>query len=243
MPNVATDTLQEIFPGSVLHLSDTPGPGFAAQEMASWPDSIFLTVLIILSAIALILSVSSALEVIPSFIGCILRSKESENLNNSVPLSICRNRVCICFMIPLMLIIERYGLYPPACRFSEVGAFFVIFGVFMAYICVRLLCQLIFRGHKIGNREWQCGIKISHTFFAITGILVCITLGLCKLIGATDEVIAGIIKWEVIGIYCVSVIRKTQFFCNSRGLFAGFLYLCTLELIPTFLLVGSAIYF
>jgi hypothetical protein len=63
------------------------------------------------------------------------------------------------------------------------------------------------------------------------------------LLDIPDADVRNAMLWVSAFIYALFLIRKTQIFSTSCSIFAAFLYLCALEMIPTGILVVSAIIF
>ena len=65
-------------------------------------------------------------------------------------------------------------------------------------------------------------------------------LGIASLLTADREVVKAILLWETALTYIVYIYRRGQIFAYVCNPFSTFLYLCSLELIPTSALVLSA---
>ena len=64
--------------------------------------------------------------------------------------------------------------------------------------------------------------------------------GIMSFIGVDNKVITDAMIWVSGAIYMLFILRRTQIFASSYNFFTVFLYLCALEIIPTGVLVTSA---
>ena len=68
------------------------------------------------------------------------------------------------------------------------------------------------------------------------------TVGILALAGVNDLTVKTVILAETAFIYLVYLIRKSQILSMVCGPLQVFLYLCALEVLPTGLLVASALF-
>ena len=64
--------------------------------------------------------------------------------------------------------------------------------------------------------------------------------GIMSFIDVDNSIIKDAMIWVSGAIYLLFLIRRTQIFASSYNFFTVFLYLCALEIIPTGVLVTSA---
>jgi hypothetical protein len=83
--------------------------------------------------------------------------------------------------------------------------------------------------------------KAAHTFFVILTLVLLVTGGAMTVSGADESSIKSAMLWLSAGIYGLFFIRKFQIFTSNCSIFTAFLYLCALEIIPTGIIVVSAI--
>lgn len=190
----------------------------------------------------LMLCLPSIVQVAPSLLRCMARARESEHLYNSSSLRRSRNIACAGLMPAFLLICSCFRVLPFTIwsdRWEALGWTVVTFA---AYLALRLLCRLVF-AHRLPDRFCrECAREVPYTFFA-TAAFICILTGLvCLLADVGPEKSGRVIQWEIGVLYMLGVIRKTQIFIQHRGIVAGILYLCTLEFLPTGMLIASAMY-
>ena len=185
------------------------------------------------------------LNIFPSLLACLIRGKESLNLEASVKLSRDRDALALAMIVPFCLVAYRYGLYSPGFLdgFSGNALIGIYFGVFAVYVLLRLLMSWLFRPQRIQRKVYSAAVKASSSFFIIGTLLLLATGGLLDLFNVPETDVRSAMLWVSALIYAVFLLRKTQIFSTTCSVFVAFLYLCALEMIPTGILVVSAIIF
>ena len=185
------------------------------------------------------------LNIFPSLLACLIRGKESLNLEASVKLSRDRDALALAMIVPFCLVVLRYRLYSPGFLegFSENAVTGIYFAVFFVYMFLRLLMAWLFRPRKMQQKTYKAALKASSSFFIIGTLILLATGGLLDLFNVPEIDVRSAMLWVSALIYAVFLLRKTQIFSSSCSVFVAFLYLCALEMIPTGILVVSAIIF
>ena len=185
------------------------------------------------------------LNIFPSLLACLIRGKESFNLEASVKLSRDRDALALAMIVPFCLVALRYGLYSPGFLegFSENAVTGIYFAVFCVYVLLRALMAWLFRPRKMQQKTYRTAIKASSSFFIIGTLLLLATGGLLDLFNVSEIDVRSAMLWVSALIYAIFLLRKIQIFYSSCSVFVAFLYLCALEMIPTGILVVSAIIF
>lgn len=203
------------------------------------------SILVIISVLLIMLRLNQMVGVFPSVIGCLLRKKECVNIEDSVKLARARDNAALVLFLPFTLIAAHYGVYEPRWQASmpENSEIWLDMAVFFVFYLIRLgLYFLVFP--KKGNiKEYKIAYKTGYSYFIFLTALLLALVGVMSFMDMEPEVIKSAIHWGTVAVYLLLLVRKTQFFVTSAGILTGFLYLCTLELIPTGLLVVSAILF
>ena len=201
--------------------------------------------LILFSFLIVLLQLKRLVNILPSLLACLMRGKESLNLEASVKLSRDRDALAIAMIIPFCLTAFHYGLYMP--RFmdgmSSDSTLGLYFGIFITYIVLRLLMTWLFRPQKLPKKTFVAADKASYSFFIIYTLFLLATGAVLGMFNVPETDVRSVMLWISAFIYTLFLIRKTQIFSSSCSVFAGFLYLCALEMIPTGILVVSAIIF
>ena len=202
-------------------------------------------ILALLSTLTIILLLKRLVNIFPSLVACMLRWKESVNLDASVKQSMDRNMLAAAMIMPFCLVADRFNLYDPS--FMEgmgPGMHLVVTtGVFLAYCLIRVITTSAVRPQKMNPKTYMTAGKVSFTFFIILTIILVATGGLLTFVNVDDAAIRSAMLWISIIIYALFLLRKTQIFASGCSIFAAFLYLCALEIIPTGVLVASALIF
>lgn len=198
---------------------------------------------IVICAISFLLCIKKIRNLLPSLIGCILRWKESVNLEFSMKLKRDRNILAAVAVIPFCLICSQYRIYNPdfMSGMGDAIRLVITVGVFILMMTVRHMAEWCFKGWKCDKETYGIGILSSRTFFIITTSAALIAAGITAASGMDRSLSAIVISVTILCFYLLSLLRKVQIFANSCNLFQAFLYLCGLEILPTSLVIASAL--
>ena len=110
-------------------------------------------VLVLISLLIILMMLRKLVEVFPSLMACLIRGKESINLEASVQLSRNRDFLALAMFIPMCLTIWKFSLYRPAFiyGFSEAAAIGTTIGILIAFVLLRKTLEFLFRPKKSGN--------------------------------------------------------------------------------------------
>lgn len=202
-------------------------------------------ILVLISLVVMMLALRTLVEVFPSLMACLIRAKESINLEASAQLSRSRTIVAFCLAAPFCLAVWHRGMYRPAFMdgLDENLCIGITFGVFIAYALFRKLMELMIKNKIRNGKVYTVACKTSLTFFSILTLTLLAVGGIMSILDTPAEVVTSAMLWISASIYLVFILRKTQILISSASFFAAFLYLCALEFIPTGALVASAIIF
>ena len=202
-------------------------------------------ILALISFLVCLLLLKTLVEVFPSLMACLVRWKESVNLDASVQLSRGRDIMAIAMIMPFCLTVGRYTLYSPTWmgQFGTDARLGITIGIIIAYILLRKGLEHVFRSRKINPKTYKTACKSSHTFFIILTLVLMTMGGVMSFVDADPMTIKSAMLWVSAITYTVFLLRKTQIFNSSCSLFGSFLYLCALEILPTGALVASALIF
>ncbi len=199
----------------------------------------------LISVLIIITLLRRLVNIFPSLVACLLRWKESVNLEASVKNSYDRNIIAVGMIIPFCLVAGRFRLYAPSFMdgMSEDLRIGITFGVFSAYIMIRTLASMMVLTQKSKKKIYDTASKSAYTFFIILTILLLSVGGVLSFLDVSSDVIRNAMLWLSACIYALYMLRKTQIFASSFSIFTSFLYLCALEIIPTGVLIASALIF
>jgi hypothetical protein len=201
--------------------------------------------LVLFSFLIVLLLLRRLVNIMPSLMACMIRGKESLNLEASVKLSLDRDALALAMIIPFCLVAFRYKLYFPGFieEMTDDSVLGIYFGVFAVYIFLRFLMTWLFRPQKLPKKTYVAADKASRSFFIVYTLMLLAMGGVFGLADVQDSISRDAMLWVSAFMYLLFLLRKTQIFSTSCSVFAGFLYLCALEMIPTGILVVSAIIF
>ena len=183
--------------------------------------------------------------IFPSLVACIIRWKESVNLEASVKLSNDRDRLAFAMLFPFCLVVDRFRLYDPQflTGFDDNLRLALTIGIFLVYFIIRVIAAKFYRPKGRNSKCYKIADKSALTFFIILTLVVLSMGGIMTFIEVEPARIKSAMLWVSAGIYALSLLRKTQIFASGCSIFTAFLYLCALEIFPTGILVVSALIF
>ncbi len=198
--------------------------------------------LALISLIIIILLLDRLVNVFPSLLACLIRWKENINLEKSVKLSRDRDFLAIALVIPFCLTAYRFKLYDPGYMkdLNEPAGLGILIGIFIGYILLRRFCTHLARSRKSRLSAYETASSASYTFFIILTLLLLAIGGILSFLDVDNSTIKNAMIWISGAIYLIFLLRKIQIFASSYNFFTVFLYLCALEIIPTGVLVTSA---
>ena len=202
-------------------------------------------ILALISFFICLLLLNTLVEVFPSLIACLVRWKESVNLDASVKLSRGRDIMSIAMVMPFCLTAIKYSLYYPAWM-KQTGAndkLGITIGIAIGYILLRKGVEYVLRSKKVSPKTYKTACKSSHTFFIILTLVLLAMGGIMSFIKVDIMDIRSAMLWVSAITYALFLLRKLQIFNSSCSFISSFLYLCALEILPTGALVASALIF
>ena len=202
-------------------------------------------ILALISILTIILLLGRMVNIFPSLMACTIRWKESVNLEASVKHSLDRDMLAAAMILPFCLCIERFGMYTP--KFMDTLGpnlhLTVTIGIFLTYILIRTLISKMIHPQKLQPKTYRTAGRASFTFFIILTIVLLGIGSILNFIDVEETSITSAMLCVSICIYGLFLLRKTQIFVSGCSFFTAFLYLCALEILPTGVLVASAIIF
>lgn len=196
-----------------------------------------------ISIIFIMFLLRTIVEIFPSILASLFRWKENINIESSVRLSRDRDFAAIAMLVPFCLTVFSFRIYNPEfiSNLPDNSRLWATIGIFTAYVLIRKGSSFLVHPRGIPQKTLAAAEKSSNTFFIL---LTLILLAVCSTLQFFDTPIKSIrvvSQWLSALIYGIYLIRKLQIFTSSCSLFAAFLYLCALEILPTGILVVTAI--
>ncbi len=203
------------------------------------------TVLALVSLIAMLIILRPFVEILPSLLACLIRWKESVNLENVLTYARYRNWTAAILILPFCILVHRHDLYAPAFLedMNDSLQLLTTIGVMCAYLLLRHLFKLIFRPKKISGKCFTAADRSSYNFFILLTLLLLAVGSTASFCEAAPIMIKRILFWTICAIYSIACLRKLQILSSGCRFLPAFLYLCALEILPTGVLVTSAIIF
>ena len=231
--------VDSLFQAGRLLLPEVPSPE-ATLPVEAYP--LAATLLMGLCVVLLIVLARPFLDLLPSLADSLLRARGSAALENSVRQSRDRSLIALALMLPLLLLTWRYRLYDPAFLRDlgpglRLGA---IAAVLAAYMLLRLLIYLWLKPRRRFD-FYRLSHRTGYTYFILLMVLMLITAGILAFTRVNDFTVRTFLYVEMAVVYLVFLVRRGQILSLSCSHLLSFLYLCALELIPTVLLVVSAV--
>lgn len=233
------------FSGGELLLPTEPDAGVGAVVARQWDENVLLVIIGFLSLIAAIVLIRNIVNILPYLIGCAWRWKENVNLEDSTKLCRDRDVIFILSCFPFCLLAADMRLWNPSftSRLGPTVEFLVTAGIFLIYIGIRFAMQRGVRPGRISPKMYRTAVNTFRTFLITITVTILATAGIAGLFGAPKDVVRSIILWETAFLYLVMLLRKSQIFASNCTIFSTILYLCASEILPTGLLVASALIF
>ena len=190
-----------------------------------------------------IANVRTFANMIPSFSGCLFRWKENLYIEDSMTLSMNRNRLFYILIIPFCLVVSGYGLYEPdaIAALPRTAHFLSVTGAVILYLLLKYALSWIVRNGRMNEKTYRTAVRTFRTFFIITAAITLVTSGIMSVADVPDDTARTVLLCETAFIYMLSILRETQIFGHSCSLISAILYLCALEFLPTGILVATAI--
>ncbi len=235
-------TVPDIFVRGSLEMSAFPLPEMA--EAVSWIDMGTNRILLMVATLISFISMKSLLQFAPRILFAMDRTSVTVSLEQNYNLARVRTRLALAAVLPLCLIADYCKFYRPswwAFIPSEWSALATI-GVFFCYFIVRRICSALFLSGKISHNKALAIRRSPYSFFLFAVILISFSMILVRIMALSAQTIRIVLLAEISIAYLSSLIRIASVLKQSCKGFSTFLYLCTLELLPTSILVVSALF-
>ena len=171
--------------------------------------------------------------------------KENINMDASLKTRRDRNLAALAMVLPFCLLATRFNLYSLdfMSEMSETARLGITIGVFVAYLIIRITIAVAIKPRRVRGNLWHAATTAEYTFFIPLTLILLIAGGLLSMATASSDIPRYAMIWLSGAIYIVFLVRKLQIFSSYCNLFRAFLYLCALEILPTGVLIASAVIF
>ncbi len=197
--------------------------------------AVFFTVLFLLN-------LRSFLKIVPSLWDCVIRWKGNISLEDSIQLARSRSWIAAILFVPFCLVVYSYDLYSPAFLdgMSPTLRLAVVSGVLVAYLLIRAFLNWQLEMHRFGTPAFSAANRSFYNYCIILFFLIFASGAILRALGCEESLLRSVLLWEITLSYVIYCFRRGQIFASVCNPFSTFLYLCSLELIPTCALVLSA---
>ena len=205
-------------------------------------DNPLFCALAVFFTLLVLLNLRSLLKIAPSLLDCVARWKGNLDLEDSIQLSRSRNWIAAILFVPLCLVAYSHQLYTPDFleELSPMTRLLAVIGVFLVYLLLRTFLNWQLEMHNFKTPAFTAANRSFYNYCILLFFILLITGGIASLLTADREVVKAILLWETALTYIVYIYRRGQIFASVCNPFSTFLYLCSLELLPTAALVLSA---
>ncbi len=242
----AIQTVDSAFTGGTMELVPLSA-GLPAYTEAAGPGQLPvplpISIVIVVFTIICIANIRTFINMAPALSGCLFRWKENLHMENSLTLSTGRNRLFYILVIPFCLTVSGYVLYSPdiISPLPVTYRFLAVTGAVILYLLLRDILALVSRSGKINEKVYKAAVRTFRTFFIIITAAMLITAGAMEIFSADTGLTRQVLLYEAALLYFICMVREAQIFKNTRSVFSAILYLCALEILPTGILVATAI--
>ena len=229
--------MPELFYSSNLEMSLTPLSRAAAG--LSWGDVLSNRIAVVAVLVLLILELQDIVRVFPALLRCVPLWKGNMELEHSVSQARTRNTVSFVMWLLFCIVADRYALCNPSfmALVPQGWKLAVTAALIGGAVLLRRLFYLVSPLRSKTN-EFACTVR--HTLYNYFILYVALALLICVLLGAArvpDNTIRVSLYVAAGAVYFLHLLRTGQILRSRYGLFATFLYLCALEILPLGILI------
>ena len=220
----------------------------SASVQASEPTSVeccsicLVDILSVVSVLLCVLFLKRLYCALPQMTSCLVRWREALALEYSVGVSRDRNLFFVLMIVPMAILLDRYEIYSPDfLGFIPEG--FRVFGTatcLVAFILLRLFLLNVCKMRKTPREAYSAAAGLFRTFFCLAALSLVLITGVLNRAGVAEGTTRTVILCVICAFWVLLLLRKGQIFAHNCTIFSTFLYLCTLEMVPTGLMVASA---
>ncbi len=188
-----------------------------------------------------LLNLRSLLKIIPSLWDCILRWKGNLDLEDSIQLSRSRNWIAAILFVPLCMAVYSSGLYSPdfVTGLPPLMGLAATVLVMLGYLLLRAYLNWQLEMHHYGSKTFTAANRSFFNYGIVLFFLLFFAGALLNATSGDASQTRKVLTWILAVTYSVHIVRRGQIFASESNPFTTFLYLCSLELLPTAALVLS----
>lgn len=206
-------------------------------------DTPVISGLVVLYTLLFLVNIRSLLKILPALGDCLNRWKGNLDLEDSLQLSRSRNLIAGILFVPSCLIVYRYGLFEPRFleQVPEIWRFPAVLGIFLLYLLVRGYLNWQLEMHDYGRTVFTAANRSFFSYLIALFLLLFLIGGILPVFVRTPETRRTVLLVVLAAFYLFYLLRRSQIFASVCNPFITILYLCGLEILPTGLLVFTAV--
>ena len=232
-----------IFRQGRLEMSSSP---ITIEEgLPAWGEMLSNQILVVASVIFFIIMLKDIFKLAPALFYVLQQKHGAQALEYNISMSRIRNYAALICIIPFCLIINRYGLYSPEFM-KDVPAEWsspATIAVFCAFLILRRMMHSSIRPRRMHSDEMASFSHCDYNYFILMSFALTAASFILSACKVGDETSATVILTVCGLFYLLGLIRSGQILRSYCGVLATILYLCALEILPTAILVISAVVF
>ena len=199
-------------------------------------------VLAVVSVLLCVFFLKRLCFVLPSMTACLVDWRKAPALEYSVGTSRDRNLFFILMIVPMSIVLDRYGVYSPDFLDFIPGTFRVLgtIACVAVFLLLRIFLLNVCKMRKTPREAYLAAGGLFRTFFSLASLTLVVVSGVLGRFGVPDDAVRTVILCFLSVLWLLLLFRKGQIFAHNCTIFSTILYLCTLEIVPTGLMVASA---
>lgn len=224
-------------------LLPTEDPGYVAQVSHSWADCLGNEYYILGAVVVAVMLMGSLLQAVPRAVKSFFSTKQIMTVGMSMNLSHIRNVAAVAMLLPFCIGVDYFRIFRPAFM-ERVPAGFnvaVIFVCLVAFLMLRAMMRYIINPDNVNPDIFRIVFRFAYDFFIVQSLIFLLLIAVSSLFPDTVLIVRKVAMASLCIVYLVFLTRKLQILTNSCNLFAAFLYLCALEIVPAGAIAAVAI--
>ena len=233
---------EQAFRSGTLEMPDRLSGDLVDQALA-WSDHPVNTALIVTATLLMFVTLRIFLGIAPKLLDSLTRWKACINIDASVQLKSDRNTLGVISTLPLALIADRYGFLSAGIleRIPDAWSSPVTLGIIIIWLIFRYLGFYFCSLRAPRPETFRTAHKSFFNYWILAALLLTLTAGVISFTTIPDTVCRTILLYELLVMYLIALLRKSQILLSYCGPLTTFLYLCALEFIPTGALIAGCI--
>lgn len=241
----SVDTIQikvadEAFASGNLLLPTEPSD-IVFSNTQLWGDNLINLIIVSVCTIMMIFLLGRYVHLFPYILEGVLRPKPIITLEDSVRLTRDRNYISFVSLPVIGTIVSQYDMYNPMFIHNIPMGYrtLAIIGVLALYIAIRRVFILIGFYGKVKKEYYDIANDSLRNFAILLGSVMLTTTILVLPFRLESLTVRNILFYEILCVFAIFLLRRTQILSNGCSHFTAFLYLCALEILPAAILVVS----